>query len=81
MLVISNRCLPRAKSEVTIYFTDIDYIKISEVSFQKIFEIILYNEEEYFYQLSFHNKPGIIKYPVNLVFMGFASILIKFITH
>lgn len=44
------------KSEVTIYFTDIDYIKVSEVSFQRIFEIVLDDEDDYFYQLSFHNK-------------------------
>ncbi|GIO23670.1 STM3941 family protein [Oceanobacillus sp. J11TS1] len=44
------------KSEVTIYFTDIEYIKVSEVSFQSIFEIVLYDEGDYFAQLSFHNK-------------------------
>ena len=47
---------PFTKSEVTIYFTDIDYIKVSEVSFQSIIEIILDDEDDYFYQLSFHNK-------------------------
>src|SRR5690625_4451195 len=44
------------KSEVTIYFTDIEYIKVSEASFQSIMEIVLYDEDDYFYQLSFHNK-------------------------
>lgn len=44
------------KSEVTIYFTDIDYIRVSEVSFQRIFEIVLYDEYDYFERLSFHNK-------------------------
>ncbi|MFC4664991.1 STM3941 family protein [Oceanobacillus aidingensis] len=44
------------KSEVTIYFTDIEYIKVSKVSSQSIFEIVLYNEGDYFAQLSFHNK-------------------------
>ncbi|WP_416150192.1 STM3941 family protein [Salipaludibacillus sp. HK11] len=44
------------KSEVTIYFTDIEYIKVSEVSFQSIIEIVLYDEDDYFTQLSFHNK-------------------------
>lgn len=47
---------PFTKSEVTIYFTDIEYIKGSEVSFQNIMEIVLYDEDDYFYQLSFHNK-------------------------
>ncbi|MEI3613738.1 STM3941 family protein [Pseudogracilibacillus sp. SO30301A] len=58
-ITITNEYLqldPFTKSEVTIYFTDIDYIKVSEVSFQKIFEIVLYDEDEYFAQLSFHNK-------------------------
>ncbi len=44
------------RSEITIYFTDIRFIKISEVSFQRIIEIVLYDEDDYFYQLSFHNK-------------------------
>lgn len=44
------------KSEVTIYFTDIDYIKVSESSFQKIIEIVLYDEDDYFAQLYFQNK-------------------------
>ncbi|WP_249870761.1 STM3941 family protein [Oceanobacillus saliphilus] len=44
------------KSEVTIYFTDIEYIKVSEASYQKIIEIDLYDENDYFAQLSFHNK-------------------------
>src|SRR5699024_8015649 len=44
------------KSEVTIYFSDIELITVSQVSFQNVIEIILYDEEEYFAQLSFHNK-------------------------
>src|SRR5699024_2752094 len=44
------------KSEVTIYFTDIEYIKVSEVSFQSVIEIVLYDEDDYYYHLSFHNK-------------------------
>lgn len=44
------------KSEVTIYFTDIESIKVSEVSFQNVIEIVLYDEDDYFAQLSFHNK-------------------------
>ncbi|MFD1608832.1 STM3941 family protein [Oceanobacillus luteolus] len=47
---------PFTKSEVTIYFSDIENIKISEVSFQKILEIVLYEEDDYFAQLSLHNK-------------------------
>lgn len=44
------------KSEATIYFTDIAYIKVTESSLQKIIEIILHDEDAYFGQLSFHNK-------------------------
>gem|GEM_PF-5423603 len=47
---------PFTKSEVTIFFTDIEYLKVSEISFQRIFEIVLYDENDYFAQLSFHNK-------------------------
>ncbi|MBY7144270.1 hypothetical protein KFZ56_14675 [Virgibacillus sp. NKC19-3] len=32
------------KSEATIYLADIAYIKVSEVSFQSLIEIVLYNE-------------------------------------
>lgn len=58
-ITITDECLqldPFTKSEVTIYFTDIESIKVSEVSFQNIIEIVLYDEDDYFYQLSFHNK-------------------------
>lgn len=44
------------KSEVSLYFTDIEYIKVSEITFQSVIEIALYNEGDYFAQLSFHNK-------------------------
>lgn len=44
------------KSEVNIYFEDINNIKVSETSFQKIIEIVLYDEDHYFAKLSFHNK-------------------------
>lgn len=44
------------KSEATIYFTDIKYLKVSETSFQPIVEIVLNDEDDYFAQLSFHNK-------------------------
>jgi hypothetical protein len=47
---------PFTKSEVTIYFDDIDSIKVSEVSFQQLIEIVLYDEDAYFYELSPHNK-------------------------
>jgi hypothetical protein len=47
---------PFTKSEVTIYFDDIDAIKVSEVSFQQLIEIVLYDEDAYFHELSFHNK-------------------------
>src|SRR5699024_4611306 len=48
------------KSEVTIYFADIEYIKVSKVSFQNIIEIVLYDEDEYFARLSFHNKVRLV---------------------
>lgn len=44
------------KSEVNIYFTDIESLKVSETSFQPIVEIVLYDADDYFAQLSFHNK-------------------------
>lgn len=44
------------RSEATIYYTDIENIKVFEVSFQKMMEIILYDEDDYFDQLSLHNK-------------------------
>src|SRR5690625_2188747 len=47
---------PFTKSEVTIYFSEIEYLKVSETSFQRIIEIVLYDEDDYFAQLSFHNK-------------------------
>src|SRR5690625_6718779 len=45
---------PFTKSEVTIFFTDIEYLKVSEISFQRIFEIVLYDENDYLDQLSFY---------------------------
>src|SRR5690625_3383399 len=42
---------PFTKSEVTIFFTDIEYLKVSEISFQRIFEIVLYDENDYFAQI------------------------------
>ena len=47
---------PHTKSEATIYFTDINHIKVTEQSFQKNIEIVLNNEQAYFKQLSLHNK-------------------------
>ena len=44
------------KSEVNIYFTDIESLKVSETSFQPIVEIVLFDADDYFAQLSFHNK-------------------------
>src|SRR5699024_1375445 len=47
---------PHTKIEATIYFTDINHIKVTEQSFQKNIEIVLNNEQAYFKQLSLHNK-------------------------
>lgn len=47
---------PYTKSEVTIYFTDISRIEVSQASFQNIIEIVLRDEDDYFAGLSFHNK-------------------------
>src|SRR5699024_877711 len=51
---------PFTKSEVSIYFSDIENINVSELSFQSVIEIVLYDEDDYFYQLSFHNKVRLI---------------------
>lgn len=47
---------PYTKSEAKLYYTDISYIKVSEVSFQKLTEIVLYDEDDYYARLSLHNK-------------------------
>src|SRR5699024_5618860 len=47
---------PQTKSEVTIYFDNIESIQVSENNFQKIIEIYIYDESAFFDQLSTHNK-------------------------
>lgn len=47
---------PFTKSEANILLDDIAYLKVSEFSFQKIVEIVLYNEAYHFSQLSLFNK-------------------------
>lgn len=56
------------KSEATIYFTDIKYLKVTEMSFQSNIEIVLYDEDTYFSHMSFHNK---VRLCMNRVF-GFS---------
>lgn len=47
---------PQTKSEVTIYYDHIESIQVSEASFQKLIEIVIYDEDGLFDQLSLHNK-------------------------
>src|SRR5690625_7813140 len=44
------------KSEATIYYEDIKHMTVSEFSFQKMVEIILYDEDARFDQLYLNNK-------------------------
>src|SRR5699024_5873917 len=63
---------PHTKSEATIYFTDINHIKVTEQSFQKNIEIVLNNK-----QLSLYNKTILI---INSVFnFSLYTFNIKFI--
>lgn len=58
-ITITNHYLqldPRTKSEITIYYDQIESIRVSEASFQKIIEIVIHNERKFFEQLSLHNK-------------------------
>lgn len=47
---------PQTKSEVTIYYDYIESIRVSETSFQKLIEIIVDAEDDFFNQLTLHNK-------------------------
>src|SRR5699024_8576625 len=47
---------PKTKSEVTIYFDNIESIQVSETNLQKIIEIVIYVESAFFDQLSTHYK-------------------------
>lgn len=47
---------PQTKSEVTIYYNQIERIEVSEASFQKLIEIIIYDEAGVFDNLSLLNK-------------------------
>lgn len=64
---------PYTKSEATIYYEDIKHMTVSEFSFQKMVEIILYDEDARFAQLSLHNK---IRLCMNRVF-GFTLFTIN----
>lgn len=58
-ITITNTYLqidPQTKSEVTIYFDNIESIQVSESNLQKIIEIAIYDESVFFDQLSTHNK-------------------------
>lgn len=48
---------PFTKSEITIYFKDIDHLKMPP---KGPVEIILYQEDDFFAALSFHNKARLI---------------------
>src|SRR5699024_12530232 len=47
---------PYTKSEATIYYEDIKNMTVSEFSFQKMVESILYDEDARFAKVSLHNK-------------------------
>src|SRR5699024_452851 len=47
---------PHTKSEATIYFTDINHIKVTQQSLQKNIEMLTNNEQAYFTQSSLHSK-------------------------
>src|SRR5699024_3736184 len=64
---------PYTKSEETIYYEDIKHMTVSEFSFQTMVEIILYDEDARFAQLSLHNK---IRLCMNRVF-GFTLFTIN----
>src|SRR5699024_7164778 len=69
---------PHTKSEATIYFTDINHIKVTEQSFQKNIEIELYNEKANNIELSLHNKTRLCMHLFfNLSLYTFNNIYIK----
>lgn len=47
---------PKTKSEIIIYYDHIESIQVSEASFQKIIEVVIYDEHGYADKLSFFNK-------------------------
>lgn len=68
---------PATKSEMIVYYDQIDAIQISETSFQKIIEIVLYNEGEYFERLSRHNKTRLgpnIWFGYNTIIIGYKAV-------
>lgn len=58
-IMITNQYIrldPFTKSEITINFTDIHSIRVPESLPKGIYEIVVYDEDDYFAQLSVHNK-------------------------
>src|SRR5699024_6695781 len=70
------RLNPQTKSEVTLYYDEIEFIDISEASFQKLIEIFINEEKNLFKQLSLHNK---IRLGPNALF-GFKTFSIAYNT-
>ena len=76
-IILTNTYLqldPQTKSEMTIYYNQIEGIQMSESSFQRIIEVTIYDEKGFFDELSLHNK---IRLGPNGIF-GFKTFMITY---